>query len=75
MLLDPRARALAVEFGGQWLDYRRFEEHNAVDRERFPSFDDQLRQRDVRGAGPLLRRRRPGGSLGARFSVRPTTPS
>jgi mono/diheme cytochrome c family protein len=44
MLRDPRARALAVEFGGQWLDFRRFEEHNAVDRKTFPSFDDQLRQ-------------------------------
>jgi hypothetical protein len=44
MLRDERARALAVEFGGQWLDFRRFEEHNGVDRERFPSFDNQLRQ-------------------------------
>src|SRR6185436_3151721 len=44
MLRDQRARALAVEFAGQWLDFRRFEEHNAVDRERFPSFDNQLRQ-------------------------------
>ena len=44
MLRDDRARALAVEFGGQWLDFRRFEEHNAVDRQRFPSFDDELRQ-------------------------------
>jgi hypothetical protein len=44
MLRDDRARALAVEFGGQWLDFRRFEEHNAVDRQRFPSFDNQLRQ-------------------------------
>jgi mono/diheme cytochrome c family protein len=44
MLLDPRARALAVEFGGNWLDFRRFEEHNSVDRGRFPAFDNQLRQ-------------------------------
>ena len=44
MLRDDRARALAVEFAGQWLDFRRFEEHNAVDRERFPGFDAQLRQ-------------------------------
>jgi hypothetical protein len=44
MLRDDRAQALAVEFGGQWLDFRRFEEHNAVDRQRFPSFDNQLRQ-------------------------------
>ena len=26
MLKDPRVRALAVEFGGNWLDFRRFEE-------------------------------------------------
>ena len=43
MLQDDRARALAVEFGGNWLDFRRFQEHNSVDRERFPSFDDELR--------------------------------
>lgn len=43
MLADPRSRALAVEFGGQWLDFRRFEQHNSVDRERFPAFTDQLR--------------------------------
>ncbi len=44
MLRDPRARGLAVEFGGNWLDFRRFEEHNAVDRTRFPGFDNELRQ-------------------------------
>jgi mono/diheme cytochrome c family protein len=44
MLRDPRVRDLALEFGGQWLDFRRFEEHNAVDRNRFPSFDDNLRE-------------------------------
>ena len=44
MLKDPRAQALAVEFGGNWLDFRRFEEHNAVDRERFPGFTNELRQ-------------------------------
>jgi len=44
MLKDERARALAVEFGGNWLDFRRFEELNSVDRERFPSFDNELRQ-------------------------------
>ena len=44
MLQDPRSRRLAVEFGGAWLDFRRFEEHNAVDRERFPSFANDLRE-------------------------------
>jgi hypothetical protein len=36
--------ALATEFGAQWLDVRRFEEHNAVDRDRFPQFTPELRQ-------------------------------
>jgi hypothetical protein len=44
MLRDPRVRALALEFGGNWLDFRRFEEHNAVDRERFPTFTNDLRE-------------------------------
>jgi hypothetical protein len=44
MLRDWRVRGLATEFGGNWLDFRRFEEHNAVDRERFPSFTNELRQ-------------------------------
>ena len=44
MLRDDRVRGLATEFGGNWLDFRRFEEHNSVDRERFPSFNNELRQ-------------------------------
>jgi len=44
MLKDARARGLALEFAGNWLDFRRFEEHNAVDRERFPSFTNELRE-------------------------------
>lgn len=44
MLKHERARGLATEFAGNWLDFRRFEQHNAVDRERFPSFNDELRQ-------------------------------
>jgi hypothetical protein len=44
MLHDPRIRGLATEFGGNWLDFRRFEEHNSVDRERFPRFTNELRQ-------------------------------
>ena len=44
MLSDDRVRGLATEFAGNWLDFRRFEEHNAVDRERFPEFTDELRQ-------------------------------
>jgi hypothetical protein len=44
MLRDPRVRGLATEFAGNWLDFRRFEEHNSVDREHFPSFTNELRQ-------------------------------
>jgi Protein of unknown function (DUF1592)/Protein of unknown function (DUF1588)/Protein of unknown function (DUF1587)/Protein of unknown function (DUF1585)/Protein of unknown function (DUF1595) len=44
MLKDSRARAMATEFGGNWLDFRRFESHNAVDRGRFPSFTNELRE-------------------------------
>jgi len=44
MLKDDKAKALAVEFAGNWLDYRRFEDHNAVDRERFPEFTNDLRE-------------------------------
>jgi hypothetical protein len=44
MLGDSRVRGLATEFTGNWLDFRRFEEHNSVDRKRFPSFTGELRQ-------------------------------
>jgi Protein of unknown function (DUF1592)/Protein of unknown function (DUF1588)/Protein of unknown function (DUF1587)/Protein of unknown function (DUF1585)/Protein of unknown function (DUF1595) len=44
MLKDDRARRLATEFGGNWLDFRRFEESNTVDRVRFPAFTNELRQ-------------------------------
>jgi hypothetical protein len=44
MLADPRMRRFAVEFGGNWLDFRRFESHKGVNRDRFPAFDHHLRQ-------------------------------
>ncbi|MBC8353847.1 MAG: DUF1592 domain-containing protein [Planctomycetes bacterium] len=44
MLNDERIRGLATEFAANWLDIRRFEEHNSVDRDRFPEFNDELRQ-------------------------------
>ena len=44
MLQDDRVRNLATEFAGNWLDVRRFEEHNAVDRDRFPEFTNELRE-------------------------------
>jgi hypothetical protein len=43
LMQDDRVRGLATEFAGNWLDFRRFEEHNSVDREQFPSFDNALR--------------------------------
>jgi hypothetical protein len=44
MMRDGRVTAFATEFAGNWLDFRRFEEHNAVDRERFPTFNNDLRE-------------------------------
>ena len=44
MLRDGRVRGLATEFAGNWLAFRRFEEHNGVDRGRFASFTNELRQ-------------------------------
>ncbi|MEO8051105.1 MAG: DUF1592 domain-containing protein [Acidobacteriota bacterium] len=44
MLKDPRVRGMATEFTGNWLDFRRFEQHNGVDRERFPNFTGDLRE-------------------------------
>ncbi len=44
MLKDEKAKALSVEFAGNWLDYRRFEDLNSVDRERFPAFTNDLRE-------------------------------
>lgn len=44
MLSDQRVRGMAREFMGNWLDFRRFDNHNGVDRAEFPSFDDRLRQ-------------------------------
>jgi mono/diheme cytochrome c family protein len=42
MLKDPRADALAANFGGQWLEIRRLESIGK-DRDRFPDFEDYLR--------------------------------
>src|SRR6266404_2396135 len=44
MLKDQKARALATEFGGNWLDFRHFETNNTVDRDRFPTFNNDLRE-------------------------------
>jgi hypothetical protein len=44
MLQDARVRGMATEFGGNWLDFRRFEDLNTVDRDRFPMFTNDLRE-------------------------------
>ena len=43
LLADDRVDGFVTEFAGNWLDFRRFTEHNGVDRERFPVFTDELR--------------------------------
>jgi hypothetical protein len=44
MLKDPRVRGLATEFTGNWLAFRQFQTNNTVDRQRFPAFNDDLRE-------------------------------
>ena len=44
MMKDERVRGLATEFGGNWLEFRRFESITSVDRGRFPTFDNNLRE-------------------------------
>ena len=63
MLKDERASRFATEFGGNWLDFRRFGEHNAVDRERFPQFTNELRaamfEEPIRFIADVVRNDRP----------------
>lgn len=63
MLKDDKARGLATEFGGNWLDFRHFETINSVDRERFPTFNDSLRQamfeEPIRFLSHIIRNDRP----------------
>jgi len=44
MLKDERVRGMATEFAGNWLQFRHFETINTVDRERFPEFNNGLRE-------------------------------
>ncbi len=44
MLRDRKADALALEFAGQWLEFKGFEHHSAVDDQKFPEFTPDLRR-------------------------------
>ena len=44
MVKDARVRGFATEFTGNWLGFRQFETNNAVDRARFPEFNNDLRE-------------------------------
>ena len=44
MMKDSRVSGLATEFTGNWLAFRLFESNNAVDRQRFPQFNNDLRE-------------------------------
>ncbi len=44
MLKDERVRALAVEFGTQWINVRGFDALNEKNERLFPTFDSSLRQ-------------------------------
>lgn len=44
MVQDARTRALAIEFGTQWLHVRGFDEFNEKNEKLFPSFDTKLRR-------------------------------
>ncbi|GDY08069.1 hypothetical protein LBMAG52_15550 [Planctomycetia bacterium] len=44
MLKDSKVSGFALEFFGQWLNYRDFRQAEAVNRSVFPAFDDPLKQ-------------------------------
>ena len=44
MLKDPKVSGMATEFTGNWLVFRQFETNNSIDRARFPTFNDDLRE-------------------------------
>lgn len=44
MLQDPRSRALAIEFGTQWLEVRGFDQFQGKNEKLFPTFNAKLRK-------------------------------
>lgn len=67
MLKSPKARRMATEFFGQWLGYYQFDRFRGVDQQRFPEFDDALReslyQEAIELGEYLIRHDRPYGEL------------
>ncbi|MBY0227786.1 MAG: DUF1592 domain-containing protein, partial [Gemmataceae bacterium] len=67
MLKDPRARALAVEFGTQWLHVRDFASFSEKNEKLFPTFDAKLRkdldEEGVRFFLDLFQEDRPVGTI------------
>lgn len=55
LLSDDKASDMLLEFMGNWLEFRRFDQHNAVDREQFPTFTDDVRQSMAEEPIQLLR--------------------
>ncbi len=43
MLRDPKAKALAKEFAGQWLKFNGFDEKSTVDEKKYPEFTADIR--------------------------------
>jgi hypothetical protein len=62
MMKDDKVRDFATEFGGNWLEFRHFENWNGVDRNRFPAFTNDLReamfQEPVRFIGDVMQHNR-----------------
>ena len=69
MLRDPKARALAENFGGQWLQFRALESLTR-DRDKFPEFEDYLRLSMRRETELFVELDRPRRSQRARLHQR-----
>lgn len=67
LVRSEKIGGFAQEFAGNWLGFRRFQQHQAVDRERFPQFTNELREamfeEPVRFFVDLLRNNRPANQL------------
>ncbi len=66
MLKDPKVSGFALEFFGQWLQYRDFLKSESVNRQVFPEFDEASETGDVRGADALCHLADPKRPLRAR---------